>query len=48
MTFFEMYEFRLKTESMPPYMNDVQEVVRAFSPYIVINDSAEALLEIGT
>lgn len=48
MTFFEMYEFRLKTESMPPYMNDVQEVVRAFSPYIVINDSADALLEIGT
>lgn len=43
-----MYEFRLKTESMPPYMNDVQEVVRAFSPYIAISDSAPRELEIGT
>ena len=41
------FVFKLETHSVPPFMNDVQEVVRAFSPYITLSDLSAEVLSIG-
>ena len=35
--------FKLDVKTLPSYMNDVPEVVRAFSPYVVLSDDGERL-----
>ena len=38
-----MIEFKLNAAGLPSYMNDVPEVIRAFSPYIVLTDGGTLL-----
>ena len=35
--------FKLDVKTLPSYMNDVPEVIRAFSPYVVLSDDGERL-----
>ena len=38
---------RLDCTALPSYMNDVQEVVRAFSPYMIIDAEAEGYISVA-
>lgn len=41
-----MYKIRF-VSNLPSYMNDVQEVVRAFAPYVVIDEEAASFLDVS-
>lgn len=41
-----MFDVRFVSE-LPAYMNDVQEVVRAFDPYIKVSEDAKDVIDVG-
>ena len=42
-----IFRARLDCAALPSYMNDVQEVVRAFSPYIAVDSDAEEYISVA-